>query len=117
MPPISLSTGILNKIRAWCDSWVMLDEQNRFVPLPGEQILFTSPPRTTLALQTPNSYPGKEPLAINSSGGVAFLTNQRVSNSLLYTVQIFLLPTDTPFSSSIYLLHLHLNFSHSPHLY
>ena len=62
----------------------MLDEHKRFVPLPGEQILFTSPPRTTLALQTSNTYPGKEPLAIHSAGGVAFLTNQRVSDSFPY---------------------------------
>ena len=56
----------------------MLDDSKRFVPLPQEKILFTSPPRTTLALQTPNSYPGKEPLSLHSSGGTAFLTNQRV---------------------------------------
>lgn len=56
----------------------MLDDSKRFVPLPQEKILFTSPPRTTLALQTPNSYPGKEPLSLQSSGGTAFLTNQRL---------------------------------------
>ncbi|MCJ1416587.1 hypothetical protein MMC32_002925 [Xylographa parallela] len=59
-------------------SWVMLDERKGFVPLPRERILFTSPPRTALALQTPNSYPGKTPVSINSSGGVAYLTNQRL---------------------------------------
>ncbi|KAA6411038.1 MAG: hypothetical protein FRX48_05349 [Lasallia pustulata] len=59
-------------------NWVMLDETTGFVPLPKERILFTSPPRTTLAIQTPNSYPGKEPLAIHSSAGTAFLTNQRL---------------------------------------
>ena len=65
---------------AYCYSWVMLDERKGFVPLPRERILFTSPPRTALALQTPNSYPGKTPISINSPGGVAYLTNQRVSN-------------------------------------
>ena len=74
---------ILKRFRTVRDSWVMLDEQTGFVPLPRERILFTSPPRTTLVLQSPNSYPGKEPLAIQSSAGTAFLTNQRVSKSLV----------------------------------
>lgn len=56
----------------------MLDANQRFVPLPRERIHFTSPARTTLSLQTPNSYPGKEPLSISSSGGTAYVTNQRV---------------------------------------
>lgn len=59
-------------------NWVMLDSNQRFVPLPRERVHFTSPPRTTLSLQTPNSYPGKEPLAITSSSGTAFVTNQRI---------------------------------------
>ncbi|KAI4288454.1 MAG: hypothetical protein L6R35_002283 [Caloplaca aegaea] len=59
-------------------NWVMLDSSQRFVPLPREQIHFTSPPRTTLSLQTPNSYPGKEPLSITSNSGTAYVTNQRV---------------------------------------
>ncbi|MCJ1250135.1 hypothetical protein MMC30_007361 [Trapelia coarctata] len=78
MPSSPPKTGILNKIRARCDSWVMLDEHKGFVPLPRERILFTSPPRTTLSLQTPNSYPGKEPFSIHSPGGIAYLTNQRL---------------------------------------
>ena len=60
-------------------SWVMLDDRKNFVPLPREKILFTSPPRTSLTLQTPNSYPGKEPLSIKCGSGTAFITNQRVS--------------------------------------
>ncbi|MCJ1472149.1 hypothetical protein MMC13_000796 [Lambiella insularis] len=56
----------------------MLDQQRGFVPLPRERVLFTSPPRTALALHTPNTYPGKAPLSIKSSGGVAYLTNQRL---------------------------------------
>ena len=70
--------SMLKKLRDRVDSWVMLDETTGFVPLPKERILFTSPLRTTLAIQTPNSYPGKETLAIHSSAGIAFLTNQRV---------------------------------------
>ncbi|KAI4151668.1 MAG: hypothetical protein LQ341_000866 [Variospora aurantia] len=64
--------------KRWHPSWVMLDSSKRFVPLPREQIHFTSPPRTTLSLQTPNSYPGKEPLSITSNSGTAYVTNQRV---------------------------------------
>lgn len=61
-------------------SWVMLDTASKdFVRLPGEQTLYTSPSRTSLALQTPNSYPGKEPLSIKCSDGKAFITNRRVS--------------------------------------
>ncbi|KAL8938439.1 MAG: hypothetical protein Q9211_003202 [Gyalolechia sp. 1 TL-2023] len=59
-------------------NWVMLDSNQQFVLLPRERILFTSPSRTTLQLQTPNSYPGKEPLSITSSNGTAFVTNQRI---------------------------------------
>ncbi|KAL9013195.1 MAG: hypothetical protein Q9173_002093 [Seirophora scorigena] len=56
----------------------MLDSNQRFVPLPRERIHFTSPSRTTLSLQTPNSYPGKEPLSITSNSGTAYVTNQRI---------------------------------------
>ncbi|KAL8850776.1 MAG: hypothetical protein Q9221_004274 [Calogaya cf. arnoldii] len=56
----------------------MLNPQNKFVPLPGERILLNSPSRTTLSLQTPNSYPSKEPLNISSSGGTAYITSQRI---------------------------------------
>ncbi|KAL8867024.1 MAG: hypothetical protein Q9174_005929, partial [Haloplaca sp. 1 TL-2023] len=59
-------------------SWVMLDAHQKFVLLPQERIHFTSPSRTTLSLTSPNSYPGKEPLSITSSSGVAYVTNQRV---------------------------------------
>ena len=64
------------------NSWVMLDATKGFVPLPKERVLFTSPPRTTLTLQSPNSFPGKEPLNLNSNGGTGFVTNQRVCASL-----------------------------------
>ncbi|MCJ1255989.1 hypothetical protein MMC24_003808 [Lignoscripta atroalba] len=71
-------SSLLSKLRACCDSWVMLDETKGFVPLPREHILFTTPSRTALSLQTPNSYPGKEPVGIHSTGGTAFITNQRL---------------------------------------
>ncbi|KAL8949257.1 MAG: hypothetical protein Q9222_004613 [Ikaeria aurantiellina] len=56
----------------------MLDLNHKFVLLPRERVYFTSPSRTTLSLQTPNSYPGKEPLSISCSGGIAYITNQRI---------------------------------------
>jgi len=59
----------------------MLSETEGFVPLPGEQRLYTSPPRTTLSLQTLNKYPGKEPFSIQSSSGCVYLTNRRVGLS------------------------------------
>ena len=61
----------------------MLDGVQSFIPLPGEQILWRTPPRTTLALSTPNKFPGKEPLSIHSGSGTAHLTNQRVCSELL----------------------------------
>lgn len=77
--PTSTKDSVLKRLRAWQNSWVMLHEADGFVRLPGEQVLYRSPPRTTLALQTPNTYPGKDPLAIYSSTGCVCLTNQRVS--------------------------------------
>ncbi|KAL6717607.1 hypothetical protein ACLMJK_005522 [Lecanora helva] len=62
-------------------NWVMLDGQKSFVRLPREKILFTSPARTSLALQTPNTYPGKEPLSIKCSDGKAIITNQRLQDT------------------------------------
>ena len=60
-------------------NWVMLDTSSKsFVPLPREKILFASPNRTALTLQTPNSYPGREPLSIKCNDGKATITNQRV---------------------------------------
>ena len=61
-------------------SWVMLDESTKaFVCLPRERILLTSPARTSLNLQTPNSYPGTEPLSIKCADGKGFITTQRAS--------------------------------------
>jgi hypothetical protein len=50
-----------------------------FVPLPKERTLHSSPARTSLSIQTPNSYPGKEPLSITNGGGITYITTQRVS--------------------------------------
>ncbi|KAL4808344.1 hypothetical protein BDV18DRAFT_134769 [Aspergillus unguis] len=59
-------------------NWVMLDERKGFVHLPSERLLYTSPPRTSLALQPPPSYTGKDSLSLQSSAGQIYLTNQRV---------------------------------------
>lgn len=76
----------------------MLDGPHNFVPLPREKTLFTSPPRTALTLQTPNTYPGKEPFSVKSSDGKAIITNQRVTPSLATspTTQLILLPAHLP---------------------
>jgi hypothetical protein len=59
-------------------NWVMLEPTQGFVRLPGEKPIFKSPPRTSLAITTPKNYPGTNPLNINSSAGIAYLTNQRL---------------------------------------
>ena len=54
---------------------------NTFVRLPREKLLLTSPPRTTLEIQTPNAtstYPGREPVSVHCANGVLYLTNQRL---------------------------------------
>ncbi|KAI9741217.1 MAG: hypothetical protein M1834_002933 [Cirrosporium novae-zelandiae] len=59
-------------------SWVMLHPNEGFVRLPNERVVYISPNRTTLSLQTPNKYPGRNPLSIQSSAGKLYLTNQRI---------------------------------------
>ncbi|KAL3489343.1 hypothetical protein BJX62DRAFT_155656 [Aspergillus germanicus] len=59
-------------------NWVMLDEAKGFVHLPNERLLYTSPPRTSFALQPLPSYTGSEKLSLQSSDGKLYLTNQRV---------------------------------------
>ena len=56
----------------------MIHEREGFVRLPDEQILYTSPARTSLAITTPRTYPGNNPLAIRSDTGIVYLTNRRV---------------------------------------
>ncbi|KAL2350182.1 hypothetical protein BJ546DRAFT_491371 [Cryomyces antarcticus] len=59
-------------------NWVMLSDSEGFTPLPGEQKLYTSPPRTSLSLHTLNKFPGKEPFSVQSSTGCVHLTNRRI---------------------------------------
>lgn len=49
-----------------------------FVKLSNEQILYTSPPRTSLSLKTIGSFAGSAPFSTNSPSGTAYLTNQRL---------------------------------------
>jgi hypothetical protein len=59
-------------------SWVMLNDQEGFVRLPNERLIYSSPPRTSLALTPPSGYKGQETLSVQSSAGCIHLTNQRV---------------------------------------
>lgn len=59
-------------------NWVMLHDQEGFVRLPNERIVYSSPPRTSLALTPPSGYKGPEALSIQSSAGCIHLTNQRI---------------------------------------
>ncbi|KAJ5532521.1 hypothetical protein N7513_001127 [Penicillium frequentans] len=59
-------------------NWVMLHDQEGFVRLPNERLIYTSPPRTTLALTPPSGYKGPEALSFQSSAGCIYLTNQRI---------------------------------------
>jgi len=49
-----------------------------FIKLPNEQILFTSPSRTSLHVSSPNSFPAAQPFACKSDSGVVYITNQRI---------------------------------------
>ncbi|KAH0537242.1 hypothetical protein FGG08_005944 [Glutinoglossum americanum] len=91
---------MLKKQREVPNSWVMLSDTEGFVRLPGERVLYTSPPRTTLSLQTPSTYPGVQPLSISSGAGSAHLTNQRI-------VYLPASPTPTLRSFSAPILNLH----------
>lgn len=70
------------------DSWVMkTPEQEGFVKLPHEQILHKSPLRTSLEINSPNPFPGAQPYAVKSDGGIVYLTNQRVRYNHIYETQ------------------------------
>ncbi|KAI9682691.1 MAG: hypothetical protein M1829_006678 [Trizodia sp. TS-e1964] len=89
------------RLRGSSNSWVMLSETEGFIHLPGERIIYTSPPRTSLSLQTsPTTYPADQPIAISSNTGCVHLTNQRI---------VYLPASSTPnlqsFSSPILNLH------------
>jgi hypothetical protein len=60
------------------NSWVMIAETGGYTPLPGEQTLYTSPPRTTLSLQTANRHTPSQSYSQQCKSGVVYLTNRRV---------------------------------------
>jgi len=63
-------------------NWVMLSPQTNppFTPLPGENNLFTTPPRVQLSIKNPSHYPAKqqEPFTLTHPSGIVFLTNRRI---------------------------------------
>ncbi|KAJ5899156.1 hypothetical protein N7495_003900 [Penicillium taxi] len=58
-------------------NWVMLDQEG-FIRLPNERLVYTSPPRTALVLTPPSGYQGQESLSLQSGTGCIHLTNQRI---------------------------------------
>ncbi|OJD40737.1 ww-domain-binding protein [Diplodia corticola] len=98
---------MLKKIRAKKNSWVMLSPSEGFTLLPGEQRLYTSPPRTALALQSLNKYPGKEPFNITSSAGCVHLTSRRI-------VYLPASPSDSLQSFAAPILNLHDTHVNAP---
>jgi hypothetical protein len=86
------------------NSWVMLAESGGYTPLPGEQTLYQSPPRTTLSLQTSHRHPPSSSYSQQCKSGVVYLTNRRVrrpthqpASQLTPKPQIIYLPvTPTP---------------------
>jgi len=60
----------------------MLNDREGFVSLPGEQRLFTSPPRTSITLESLNkSSSGPQPFSVSCADGRVYLTTRRVSHS------------------------------------
>ncbi|KAL6712168.1 hypothetical protein ACN47E_000045 [Coniothyrium glycines] len=60
-------------------NWVMLVEGGGgYTPLPGEQTLYQSPPRTTLSLQTSHRYAPSEAYSQQCKSGIVYLTNRRL---------------------------------------
>ncbi|KAJ9200979.1 hypothetical protein DTO164E3_3728 [Paecilomyces variotii] len=59
-------------------NWVMLHENEAFIRLPNERLIYTSPPRTSFSLQPPSGYSGRESLSLQSNSGLVYLTNQRI---------------------------------------
>lgn len=62
------------------NSWVMkaAGADDSFVKLPHERILYTSPPRTSLQISSPTTFPGAQPFTSKSDSGIIYITNQRV---------------------------------------
>jgi hypothetical protein len=71
------------------NSWVMLAESGGYTPLPGEQTLYQSPPRTTLSLQSSNRQSPGGAYSKQCKSGVVYLTNRRVRH-----------PSSTPSASA-----------------
>lgn len=59
-------------------NWVMLAESGGYTPLPGEQTLYQSPPRTALSLQTSHRHTPAESYSQQCKSGVVYLTNRRL---------------------------------------
>jgi hypothetical protein len=78
---------MLKQARAAAKSWVMISttEKEGFVKLRDERILYISPSRTSLALTSPNTYPGTQPFSLKCDSGIAYITNLRVSPARLRT--------------------------------
>lgn len=94
-----MKSSIEKKMRSNSDrknSWVMLAESGSggYTPLPGEQTLYQSPPRTTLSLQTSHSRFPSESYSQQCKSGVVYLTNRRVR--LYSTVQNLTQPCQPP---------------------
>lgn len=71
------------------NSWVMLAESGGYTPLPGEQTLYQSPPRTTLSLQSSSRSSPAQAYSQQCKSGVVYLTNRRVRHrpALLVSTQ------------------------------
>lgn len=57
---------------------MLADGGGGYTPLPGEQTLYQSPPRTTLSLQTSHRHPPSESYSQQCKSGVVYLTNRRM---------------------------------------
>lgn len=64
------------------DSWVMIPPNptpsQPFTPLPSEQILYSSPPRTSISISSLGKFPAQQPFSLSSSSGTLHLTSKRV---------------------------------------
>ncbi|KAI9837882.1 MAG: hypothetical protein M1838_004725 [Thelocarpon superellum] len=64
-------------------NWVMLTRDGGFVPLPGEQLMYTSPARTSLDVDSAAGLPGKLANNLKCNHGHVHLTNRR-ARQLIY---------------------------------
>jgi hypothetical protein len=85
---------------------MLSDDKRSFTPLVGEQQLYSSPPRTSLSVNTKyTSGTDSDNFSVESGAGMVFLTNRRVchfkSNDLsenLIFVHIDPIPSSKPVS-------------------